>query len=116
MPLVYWAILLIYVVVGWEARATTVLESTMGSITSVDQRLDSLQKTLWLLGMLYDIMTGFQQDAFKEEAFQEEKLKLARTNKEICKERELLKSLGHRKPCQVFLTLLSILSLTLNRM
>ena len=60
MPLVYWAILLIYVVVGWDNRATAVLDSTVGSITGVDQRLDSLQKSSWLLGMLYDIMAGFQ--------------------------------------------------------
>lgn len=60
MPLVYWAILLIYVVVGWDNRATAVLDSTVGSITGVDQRLDSLQKSSWLLGTLYDIMAGFQ--------------------------------------------------------
>ena len=60
MPLVYWAILLIYVVVGWDNRATAVLDSTVGSITGFDQRLDSLQKSSWLLGMLYDIMAGFQ--------------------------------------------------------
>ena len=47
-------------VVGWDNRATAVLDSTVGSITGVDQRLDSLQKTSWLLGMLYDIMAGFQ--------------------------------------------------------
>ena len=40
MPLVYWAILLIHVVVGWDNRATAVLDSTVGSITGVDQRLD----------------------------------------------------------------------------
>lgn len=60
MPLVYWAILLIYVVVGWDNRATAVLDSTVGSVTGVDQRLDSLQKSSWLLGTLYDIMAGFQ--------------------------------------------------------
>lgn len=60
MPLVYWAILLIYVVVGWDNRATAVLDSTVGSITGVDQRLDSLQKSSWLLRTLYDIMAGFQ--------------------------------------------------------
>lgn len=42
---VYWAILLFHMIGGWDARTIEALDSTVGSVTGVGQRLDSLPKT-----------------------------------------------------------------------